>query len=181
MLLWTVQHRAAYEQMFQTGTLRANEAHLFCGDELKFAYDWLAAQMRERVGEPPEGVNYPVWAWYQYNGMRKRPDMRGPHRRYRARGTPIVLLTVDVPEKNVLLSDFDMWHCVLNNGYIDVDEADDESFCGGQVEIEQSWRHVLEIETAFELYGGAEERSIQATMWEIRAEWVKKAEFFTSR
>lgn len=181
MLLWTIQHRAAYEKMLKTGTLRADEAHLFCGDELRFAYDWLAMQMCERVGEPPGEVNYPVWAWYQYNGVRKRPDMRGSHRRYGRKGTPIVLLTVDVPDKNVLLSDFDLWHCVLNNGYIAADEADYDSFCGGQADIEQSWRQVFETDKNFELYSSVEERSIQATMWEIRTEWVKNAGFFTSR
>ena len=25
---------------------------------------------------PPNDVIYPVWAWYQWEGVRKRPDMR---------------------------------------------------------------------------------------------------------
>lgn len=181
MLLWTIQHRDAYENMLKSGSLRADDAHLFCGDDFRYAYDWIAARMREKIGEPPEGVKYPVWAWYQWEGVRKRPDMRGSHKCYSPKGTPIVLMTVDVPDENVLLSDFDMWSVVLTNGYLAIDEKDDENFCGNQKDIEQSWRRVFEIDAEFEYYVSSDRKSIQATMWEIRAEWVKNAEFFVSR
>lgn len=181
MRLWTIQHRDAYENMLVSGSLRADERYLFCGDDFRYAYNWIAVQMRERVGEPPEGVKYPVWAWYQWEGVRRRPDMRGLHRCYSPKGTQIVLLTVDVPDKLVLLSDFDLWSVVLTNNYLAVDETDYENFCGDQKEIEQSWKRVFEIDTDFEYYTSPKNKSIQATMWEIRAEWIKNAEFFVSR
>ena len=181
MLLWTIQHRDAYENMLRSVSLRADESRLFCGDEFKFAYDWLAARMREKIGEPPEGVKYPVWAWYQWEGVRKRPDMRGSHKCYGDKGTPIVLLTADVPDELVLLSDFDMWHCVLTNSYIAVDEADDENFCGNQLDIEQSWLRMFDIAGDYAGWYSQDEKSIQAAMWEIKAEWVRNAEFFVSR
>ena len=40
------------------------------------AYKWIALQMEKRVGPPPEGVKFPVWAWYMQNGKHKKPDLR---------------------------------------------------------------------------------------------------------
>lgn len=180
MRLWTIQHQAAYEKMLKTGSLRADEEHLFCGTDFRYAYDWIAGQMSKRIGAPPEKVNYPVWLWYQWEGVHKRPNMRGSHRYYSPKGTPIVLLTVDVPDNFVLLSDFDMWNTVLNNEYLAVDMADDEGFCRNQDDIEKSWDRIFDIDADYEYYSAAGEKSIQATMWEIKAEWGKRAEFFKS-
>lgn len=80
--------------------------------------------MKKRIGMPPNDVIYPVWAWYQWEGVRKRPDMR-THRYGGKKGTPVVLLTIDVPNNMVLLSNFDMWHVVLNNGYLPLYDKDD--------------------------------------------------------
>ena len=49
--------------------------------------------------------------------------MRAHGRNWGEKGTPIVLLTIDVPDNLVLLSDFDYWHCVLNDGEITVLET----------------------------------------------------------
>lgn len=43
----------------------------FCRDQ----YDWLVKEMKKRIGDPPEGVSYPVWAWYMWEGCRKKPDL----------------------------------------------------------------------------------------------------------
>ncbi len=84
--LWTIQHRDAYEQLKTDGVLRANEAFMFGAEQFRFAYDWIAKQMYEKIGVPPEGVHYPVWAWYQWEGKRKRCDLR--YSGYAMRGTP---------------------------------------------------------------------------------------------
>ena len=54
-LLWTIQHEEAYREFERSGILVANKEFLFCGDDLRFAYDWLFNQMRDRVGPPPQG------------------------------------------------------------------------------------------------------------------------------
>lgn len=79
MLLWSIQHKRAYEKMEQTGILRADK-NFIATDWFEDSYLWMAEQMKKRIGEPPKGVIFPVWAWYQWEGMRKRPDMR-VHRR----------------------------------------------------------------------------------------------------
>lgn len=177
MKLWTIQYREAYEEMLQTGVLRANPEYIT--DEIfRESYNWMAEQMKKRIGDPPEGVKWPVWAWYQWEGRRKRPDMRH-HGRWSDKGAPIVLLTIDVPDNQVLLSDFDYWHSVLNDG--DIIFPYDENAVYSKEERQKSWENIFDYECTFsdeELPGGL---STQATMWEIKAEWVLKAEHFRVR
>ena len=65
MKLWTIQHKAAYEEMLRTGVLRANSAYIF-EEFFRDSYDWMVEQMKKRIGNPPDGVELPVWAWYQW-------------------------------------------------------------------------------------------------------------------
>lgn len=142
MKLWTIQHLDAYKQMQKTGYLHANEDHLFCMDDFRFAYDWMSEQMEIRIGDPPQSVSYPIWAWYTWEGVCKRPDIRRAG--YAMPGTPIVLLTLEVSPNRVLLSDFDMWHIVMGGHYIALDEKDDEGFIGGVNEIRASWERIFD-------------------------------------
>lgn len=176
MILWTIQHKAAYDKMLFTGTLRADEDHLFCQDDLLFAYSWMTKQMQKRIGDPPEGVRFPVWAYYQWEGIRKRPDMRS-HRRWGEKDQPIVLLTIDVPDNRVLLSDFDMWHSVLNNSYLPLSEADDIDN-PTEADKMKSWERIFNIDSTTEYWDVP--KSTQATFWELKREWVKKTEHFIS-
>lgn len=177
MRLWTIQHRAACEEMFRTGVLRADSEYIL-EESFRESYEWMVGQMKKRIGNPPVGVELPVWAWYQWEGERKRPDMRS-HGRSSDKGVPIVLLTIEVPEKHVLLSDFDYWHVVLNDGEIIF--PIDENAVYSEEERQASWEKIFDYECSFD----GEERSIglstQATLWEIKAEWVLKAEHFKSR
>ena len=176
MILWTIQHRTAYEEMRRTGVLRANSKYIF-DESFRESYEWMADQMKKRIGKPPAGVTLPVWSWYQWEGKRKRPDMRS-HGRWSDKGVPIVLLTVDVPDEFVLLSDFDYWHVVLNGG--DLIFLIDDNVVYSKEERQKSWEKIFDYECSYD-----EERSIglstQATMWEIKSEWVLKAEHFVSR
>lgn len=178
MVLWTVQHKNAYDKMLADGVLRADNNFLFCGDSFSFAYDWMSEQMSARIGKPPHGVSYPVWAWYRQNGVRKRPDMRSCGR-CGAAGTPIVLITFEIPDNQVLLSDFDMWHCILCNAYLATGEKDDDSFNGSEEAKRKSWNRVFDIDAESGYWLG--NKMTQATVWEIRKEQVIKAEHFISR
>ena len=62
MLLWTIQHKAAYDILLETGRLIANEKHLLFDGGLSYYYEWVAKQMKKRIGMPPNDVKYPVWA-----------------------------------------------------------------------------------------------------------------------
>ena len=61
-ILWTIQDEAAFEVFEKTGVLRADPNHLLFDGDFQDAYQWMADQMCHRIGAPPEGVQYPVWA-----------------------------------------------------------------------------------------------------------------------
>lgn len=175
MILWTIQHTNVYEELMNTGVFKVDDDRI----EKLFtdAYIWLTGQMEKRISKAPDGVRFPVWAWYRWEGKRKRPDMRSFGRNRRFKGTPIILMTLDVPDNCVLLSDFDYWHFVLMNEAIEIDESDRKY---SDEEKEKSWEYIFDIDCSFD---GEEHNfiSTQATMWEIKREWVLKSEHFISR
>ena len=205
MLLWTIQHYRAYEQMQECGVLRANEEHLFCEDDFRYAYDWMSEKMINCGIVPPQTARYPVWAWYQWEGKRKRRDMReGGHAK---RGEKIVQLTIDIDAHDVLLSDFDLYHYPLGHWYLAKDEKDDLAFdarCEAlgysfsdlkdnkiqtdemkqlRADIVASWDRIFTLEQEDDgwLYGNNNKKTIQATFWELRIEQVLKVEVFIAK
>ena len=173
MILWSIQRQKAYEQMLETGVLRTEKKYIWL-DVFEKPYQWMAEQMRKRIGAPPEGVEYPVWAWYQWKGKRKRPNMR-IQGRSSEKNVPIVLLTIEVPEENVLLSDFDYWHAVLNN--MDLVFPMDEDAVYPEEVKRKSWENIFDISCSFD---GERKHvlSTQATLWEIKKEWVRRVEYY---
>ena len=70
MILWTIQPIEVYELIQSTGVYHCDyeKSNMEYWQE---QYNWLVQEMKERVGEPPKGVSYPVWAWYMWEGARK--------------------------------------------------------------------------------------------------------------
>ena len=169
MLLWSIQHKHAYEKTEQTE----------CSGQTKISLRRIGLKIlsvdgranEKRIGEPPEGVIFPVWAWYQWEAHAETTgyacmDVIGGEK-----GTPVVLLTIEVPDNLVLLSDFDYWHCVLNDGEIIF--PIDDSAVYSEEEKRKSWENIFDISCSFE--GEVHPHlSTQATMWEIKRKWVKK-------
>ena len=89
------------------------------GDDPIFAraYHWMAEQMRIRIGEPPiKGIEYPMWAWYQYNSAK---DNKPPRSSKNMKDGVNVYMEIEIPDNEVLLSDYGSWHAPLNEGPID--------------------------------------------------------------
>jgi hypothetical protein len=207
MKLWTIQNIASYERLLQTGTLISNHhERLFCEHSFRHAYDWMSKKMIESNIYPPgHDIKYPVWAWYQWEGKRKRLDMRKCG--YAKRGDKIVQLTIDVDMGKVLLSDFDLFHYVLNYWYLPLDEKDGKKFeteltgagfswsqlSDTQIENEallllrekmiKSWDRIFDLSREDDgwLYSKLCNNSIQATLWQIKIDQVKKAEMFIAK
>lgn len=184
-IMWTIQTEEAFLEFERTGVLRANEDFLFCEDYYRFAYDWLSNQMALRIGPPPENVRYPVWAWYQWEGKRKRRDLRQSG--YAKRGTPMVQITFEADPDSFLLSDFDAWHIVLANQYLADNEAEWDRFYGNnptpcQADVSPSWDRLFDISRHTPYWDCEPERkSIQATLWQIEMSQVKKVEHFLAK
>ncbi len=183
--LWTIQTEEAFRQFEKTAVLRANEDYLFCEDYNRFAYDWMTKQMVQRIGPPPEAVRYPVWAWYQWEGKRKRRDLRLSG--YAERGTPMVQITFEADPASFLLSDFDAWHIVLANQFLADNEVEWDKFYENnqkpsQADVEPSWERIFNLLHHTPDWDCEPERkSIQATLWEIHISQVKKVELFLAK
>nr|WP_288975553.1 DUF3841 domain-containing protein [uncultured Shuttleworthia sp.] len=97
-------------------------------------------------------------------------------------------MEIDVPEAEVILSDFDSWSIILLHGLLSDSEEEDkrleQEYENLSEESRQEYREA-NWERAFELsyvdndwvYRGD---SIQATFWELRKEHIRKVRFFTS-
>ncbi len=187
MILWTIQEECVYRQILETGVYRCDFS-LSSMPEWQAEYDWLVGQMKKRIGMPPEGVTYPVWAWYRHDGKRRKPDLRRERWGYGLKGDIYVCMEIDVPDQDVLLSDFDAWSIILLHGLLSDTEEEDERL-NSQYEALSASEQVLmkekNWERAFDLTPMDNEwmrrgDTIQATFWELKKEYIKKVRFFTA-
>ena len=65
-------------------------------------------------------------SWHRWNGPPCRPDLRCSG--HLAKGEEGVRLKLECPADRVLLSDFSLWHYVLNYWYLPSSEADGDAF-----------------------------------------------------
>ena len=76
MILWTIQSPEAWAELRERGVLRAKSRHIVEATWLA-AYKWMAEKMRSQIGPPPVPDCLPIWAWHQWEGVkRKKPDLR---------------------------------------------------------------------------------------------------------
>lgn len=155
-------------------------------------YHWLNKHLNKKDPKP-NGVEFPVWAWFRFDSKEKKPDLR--HSCYSTRGEKMVCLELEVPDGKVLLSDFDLWHFPLNDWWLDEcfhdgyneDEYDknqkwfkslsDEE----QREIkEKSWEQIFDIEP-YENDWIRKGEYVQAVFWVLKKEYVKRAQYFVAR
>lgn len=190
--------------MKETGILCGNAKYV-C-DDFKMAYNSMIEQMKKRLKiQRPNDLAYPVWAWYQWCGENKRkPDLR--YSGYAQRGTKLCRIEFEIEEDEVLLSDFDLFHHVLNYWYIPKNERDDNAFDKEmgknnitlldlqdfkknskkidllRNKIEKSWDLIFDIDWYDEYITSSKyEKSIQAVFWELRREQVIDIKEFIAR
>lgn len=191
MRVWSVQPIEVYNKFIKDGYLICDPALSENIAEPCFlqAYNWLVKQMEEKIGKRPEGVTYPIWAWHTREWKHKKPDLRLSG--YMARGEKAVLLELEIPDNEIVLSDFDAWHFVLNRWYLsgalneedcDRDEAMFETLPSAEKEqtLHKSWKRVFDT-TPFNNDWTCRGRYIQATFWVLKSEYVKKVQFFTAK
>ena len=187
MILWTVQPEEVYNNIIQTGVYRCDFSRSGMKD-WKMQYDWLVTQMIKRIGEKPSGTDYPVWAWFKWRGRRKRPDLRSERWLNGWKGERFVCMEIDIPEQQVLLSDYDAWSIILLDGLLSDSEAENDllekqySFLSEEKQKEmkqKNWERVFDLkvnENDWITRGSC----IQATFWELHKEQIKKVWSFTA-
>lgn len=180
--LWSVRPESDYFLLKKQGVYHTDE-RLVSHHRLE-AYYWIAEQLRKKV-QPPEGITLPIWAWYRAHGLKQlKPDLR--KRGHLQCGERGVRIEFSVPENLVLLSNFDAWHSVLNNHCFALNDAEYEYYeqleqtcsTGKFEQIKQeSWQKIFDLS----LLPDPNIYEIQAILWELKIEWVRKVDFFIAR
>lgn len=199
MRVYTIQTIGFYEELLQNGVAYCNRESETC-KESKVQYDWMAEQMRKRIGEPPiPEIKYPVWVWRQYNSKKDPMPPMSP-KEIPDGQKEAVMLEMDVPDNEVLLSDLNLWILPLNHWAINKKREDKllykelgvyEEKHGKCYEMHEypeeirrkifdSWERVfdLNIYDPYMITSKPQNRSIQGTIWLLRKEWLKVAHIF---
>lgn len=196
MKLYTVQHHKVWETLEKEGVYFTDEKFI-CDESFNKSYEWLN-QMAQKHNPHWTGLR-PVWCWV------KRPDLRA----YRFISDPdrpkkekYVLLTLEIPDTQVLVSHFGLWHNVLNGFPVTFNEQEWNDWESKmetyelshfpydsqdlpenlRQEIYQSWERILKLnENSFkdfeETYTG-EKDDLQAITPCLKKEQVVKVEVF---
>lgn len=186
MTLWTIQPEELYHSILETGKYVCDPKQIVMS-EFTEMYNWLVLQMRERIGEPPKGVIYPVWAWHTQRSKHQKPDLRSERWTNGCDGEKFVCLELEVPDEQVLLSDFDLWSIVLLNDLITETEEEDEELdriykslaSKRQLEMKyENWKRVFDVSPSNSpwMRRGS---WIQATFWMLTKEMIKEVRYFT--
>lgn len=198
MLIWSWQGSECADTLEVGMPWRCDAEKASWSGYFDYCYDWIASEMAIRIGEPPEGVRWPVWGWARYefvDGACPKDDdeMVDPS----AEGDYVRLL-LDVPDELVLLSDEDAWGSILNGFPVEPPEwahITDEELLGELLdglidmrkdfdsvvppdEVLATWTRVFDTSKVRSDIGNWHGRYIQATFWEIRPEWVVRAQRF---
>lgn len=141
------------------------------------SYKWISEKLSQKY-KKPDNVSFPIWSWYKTYGKHKKPDLR----QFSMYDNNYSLIELSYNENEVLLSNFDLWHSVLNNSYCAITTTGEEEslytesqkyfdellFNSSQKQIEKSWESIFNIDKK-------ENNSfIQACTWFIKPENVVK-------
>ncbi len=189
MRVWTIQPVEVLERLEAEQVLYADPARI--PEEFRHAYDWMRAQMERRI--PGYRGHYPWWGWHS-----PRPDLRRSG--HLPRGTRGVRLELELEPAEVLLSDFDAWHAVLNWGYLALSEDEEEVWYRRfeaavpdrfrrawplpepwWSDILSSWERIFELEALAASGYWRGERYIQATFEALRLADVRRCTPFVAR
>ena len=178
MRVWTIQPQKVYDQLRLDGVVHVDFSLSPYGkwEEFRRSYGWMIEQMKSQIGLPPTGVTYPYWAWHTLGWEHKRPDLRRIE--FRNCSDLTVCIELELPESQVLLSDDEKWHYVLNDWYlgdatsIAEFEAEDkwlESLSEKELRTQKlkSWNKVFNVDPVHDEWQG-QGRDVQATFWELR-------------
>lgn len=126
-------------------------------------YKWLQKQMRKRIKYEDDNL---LWVWVS------KPDLRCSG--HLQRGTKGVLLEIELPIEDVLISDFMSWHCVLNDFPIEL--YDNEN-----IDKEKSWERIFDIELMKTLKDYTNCDKLQGTTGKIPIKNIKVIKEFIAK
>lgn len=168
MKVWSIQTEAAYQKLLEKGMLYGDWRRVW--KHFKKPYKWLCDQMEQR--DIPLKGRPPMWAWTT------KPDLRSSY--HLEKGEKGVRLELEVPDELVLVSNFEAWHCVLNDHFVVTNDDELEMmFNYPRSEVEASWQKIFQLEHINALPGYSDRA--QATFPLIELDRVVRSTAFVSR
>lgn len=145
------------------------------------AYNWMTGQMMDKGITEGKSTGFPFWGWRRFDGRDGITILKSTEWNtecYCFDATETCILELSIPDNEILLSDFDLWHFVLNNSYLNNAQTDEEweekdnwfdSLPKKKQENEKlkSWKQVLDIDQ-----NDLTVKYIQGTFWSIKPEYV---------
>lgn len=168
--LYTIQSQKAYEKALETNVLQADPIHVY--EEFKKPYEWLIHQMVQRIGH--DGT-FPIWLWGEKRDLTDEALL--------AEGTLGVQLEIELTTDLVISSNFEAWHCVLNNDYLTLHDEEEEMSKSLQWSLtkEQTWERIFDKQLLSTSSYWEGEPTLQYTTGSISLQNVKNVEFFKAK
>ena len=144
LILWTIHPEDFFEKSQRRGYIKADGRYI--DHDFKDKYYWIAKKMQERCITRKR--TYPVWAWYKYDGKRKKPDLRCSG--HLPRCTKGICIEFEARDSEVLLSNFEQWHWVLNNWYLYKNDKENTYFekyphLLSETMVRKSWDRMFDL------------------------------------
>lgn len=168
------------------------------------SYQWMTKHMIEKKIPNPFNAKTPVWAWAAYSENKNHPSKKRLKEEALLNNEKNVLLTLNVPTRYVLLSDFELWHNVLNAFPIAKNNHQERFFERKKIELTidddlkndivfKTWEQIFLLKNNFTKnknnftlkipyakeshFGDFRNRCTQACMFHINNEWIEKVTF----
>lgn len=149
MKCYTIQKLNSWNEAKEKGFLTGNEEYID-KDWFFSSYSWMMKQMSKRI------TNYnnelPIWVWLDVSNICFAELLEDEW----------VLLEINVPEDDILLSNFDDWHFILNNWHFDEENK--------TISKEQSWKYIFDKDILENLGYGFEKEDLQGTIGRVNCE-----------
>lgn len=190
MILWTIQPKSILDIINDKGVFTCDIAKsewYNSSNEFHRAYDWLVKEMDNKGIYHPKGLQLPLWAWHTIEYKHQKPDYY--EMGFGEEGDELVCIEFEIPDNEVLLSDFDNWSLILNNDFVtecnnEKEWEEEQQWLDNLSEDERktaiinSWQRIFNLEAVnndIRIAGSY----IQATFWQLKKEMIRKVEYFT--
>lgn len=160
MKCYTVQKLSAWEEAKQKGFLTGNKTYI--NEEWFLSYYlWMMKQMAKRIKNYHN--EFPIWVWLDASNICFSELLDDEW----------VLLEIDISEEQILLSNFEAWHFMLNDWNFD---EENKTICK-----DQSWEYIFDKEKMEKLDYGFEKEDLQGTIGEIDCKNIKVLKYIVNR
>jgi hypothetical protein len=171
--LYTIHPVVVLETLERETCLRGKAS--LADEDFFDAYHWLMLQMSKRIPDYRGGT--PLFAWVE------KPPFN-EYREYVPAGGLGVCLEINIPRERILLSDFHLWHCVLNNWHLGLTNKEEErwernrSTKQHRQAMKKSWDRIFDLSLTSSSQGFGVKNPVQATFEYFRFNEVVSVEYF---